>query len=58
MKVITEKCTAVIFTIRGQVPRKRVKLFEEVPWSAETKYLGVHIGRSLTFESTHYSYGK
>jgi hypothetical protein len=40
----------VIFTKRRQVPRNRLKLFEqEIPWSAEAKYLGIHLERKLTW---------
>jgi hypothetical protein len=34
------------------VPRNRLKLFEqEIPWSAEAKYLGIHLKTSFTWKA-------
>jgi hypothetical protein len=34
------------------VPRNRLKLFEqETPWSAEAKYMGIHLVRRLTWKA-------
>jgi hypothetical protein len=43
---------AVIFTKRSQVPRNRIKIFEqEIPWLTEAKYLGIHLERILTWKA-------
>jgi hypothetical protein len=52
IKINTCNSTAVTFTRKRQVPRNRIKLFEqEIPWSAEAKYLGRHFERILTWEA-------
>jgi hypothetical protein len=41
--------TAVILQQRRQLPINRLKLLEqEIPWSPEAKYLGMHLERRLT----------
>jgi hypothetical protein len=52
IKIITDKSTAEIFTKGRQVPRKRLKRFEQgIPWSTEAKYLTIHHYRSLTWKA-------
>lgn len=44
----TGKSPAVIFTKRRHVTRNRLKQFEqEISWTAEEKYLGIHFERRL-----------
>jgi hypothetical protein len=51
-KINIDKSTAVTLTIKRQVPRNRIKLFEqEIPWSAEAKYLGIRLEISLTWKA-------
>jgi hypothetical protein len=54
IKIYTDKGTAVVFPKRKQVPRDRLKLFEqEISRSAEAKYLDMHLEGELEVESIH-----
>jgi hypothetical protein len=47
IKINTKSSTAIIFTKRRKVPRNTLELFEqEIPWSAQANYLGVHLERT------------
>jgi hypothetical protein len=51
-KLTQIKSTATIFIKLKQVPRNRLELFEqEIPSSAEAKYLGIHPESSFTLEA-------
>jgi hypothetical protein len=48
-----QECCCNIYKKRRQIPRNRLKLFEtEIPWSRMAKYLGMHLEKSLTW-NTH-----
>jgi hypothetical protein len=52
IKINTYKSISVAFIRRRQVPQNRLKLFEqEVPHSAEAKYLSIHLEIKLTWKA-------
>jgi hypothetical protein len=53
LRVNTTKTEAIIFTKRRPLPPARLCIDEqEIPWSTEVQYLGLHLAPTLTF-TTH-----
>jgi hypothetical protein len=52
IQINTNNCTAVTFRKRREGTRNRLKLFQqEIPCSAEAKYLGTHLERNLILKA-------